>query len=145
MSAKVRMAGPADAGLFASVAPDVFDGPVNHDKIGEYLNDPRLHIAIAIGDRQIVGMCSGVDYFHPDKDPELFINELGVAPSWQRQGIATDLVACLLDHGKRLGCAGAWVLADQTEEALGFYRSLNASETGAHHVMFSFDLTAAPS
>lgn len=145
MPVDVRIAGPADAGLFASVEPDVFDGPVEPEKVEIYLADPRLHIAIALDDGQIVGMCSGVDYFHPDKPPELFINELGVAPMWQRRGIATRLMKTLLDHGRALGCAGAWVLADHTEDALGFYRSLNAEETGSHHVMFSFDLNDSTS
>ncbi len=140
MSVDVRMAGPADAGLFDRVAPDVFDGPTDPQRVIDYLADPRLHIAIAVNDDRLVGMCSGVDYFHPDKPPELFINELGVSPAWQRKGIATRLLTTLLAHGKKRSCTEAWVLADNTEEALGFYRSTDAEETGQHHTMFTFDL-----
>lgn len=137
----VRIAGPADAALFDGVDPDVFDGPVQPLLLSEFLDDPRHHIAVAMDAAVMVGMCSGVHYIHPDKPAALWINELGVATPWRRRGIATRLIGALLDHGRRLGCDEAWVVADPTAEAVSFYRSLDAEQTGTNLAMFSFELS----
>ena len=62
-------------------------------------------------------MASGVHYVHPDKAPELWINEVGVAPTHHGQGIGTRLVTTLVQHGATLGCDEAWVLTSPTNEA----------------------------
>ena len=79
-------------------------------------------------------------YLHPDKPNALWINELGIATPWRRQGIATRLIAAICDHGRALACTAAWVIADPTTEATGFCRSLGAVRTCENRAMFSFDL-----
>lgn len=49
----------------------------------------------------------------PDKPTELWINEVGVAPTHQRRGIGRSLVQALLEKGRVLGCVEAWVLTDE--------------------------------
>jgi GNAT superfamily N-acetyltransferase len=71
----------------------------------------------------------------------MWVNELGVAPTHRRRGIATRLIGALCDHARTLGCTEAWVISDPTEEALGFYRSLDAPQTGTHLAMFTIRLT----
>ena len=68
-----------------NVAPDVFDNPIEPEFAKEFLADPRHHIAVAIDRDLIVGFASGVHYLHPDKPLELFVNEVGVAPTHQRR------------------------------------------------------------
>jgi aminoglycoside 6'-N-acetyltransferase I len=136
------VAGPGDAALFDRVAEDVFDGPLRADLLAEFLADPRHHIVVAHVGGTVVGMVTGVHYIHPDKPAQLWIKELGVAPTHRRRGIATALMGALLGHARRLGCTEAWVVADPTEAAVAFYRSLDADQTGTHLAMFSFDLGA---
>ena len=79
-SAEVRILTPADAPLFDRIADGVFDDAVQAQLIDEFLTDPRHSLAVAIADGMIVGMASGVRYVHPDKPPELWVNEVAVAP-----------------------------------------------------------------
>jgi aminoglycoside 6'-N-acetyltransferase I len=64
---------------------------------------------VAVEDAVVVGMASAVDYVHPDKAPQLWINELGVAPTHRRRGIGRRLLHALLAHGRALGCTEAWL------------------------------------
>ena len=144
-AAEIWIARPGDAARLDHLHADVFDGPLRADWLASYLADPRLHLALAAApDGLVIGMASAVHYHHPDKPPDLWINELGVAAPWRRRGIATDLLGALAAHGRGLGCRTAWVLADPTPEALGFYRSLDWDQTGTHLAMFARDLTDPP-
>lgn len=108
----VRVLDAAERSVLDAVAPDVFDDPVHAEWSREFFADPRHHLAVALDDGVVVGMASGVHYVHPDKPPELWINEVGVAPTHRRIGLATKLVHALLVHGRTLGCRQAWVAAD---------------------------------
>jgi GNAT superfamily N-acetyltransferase len=94
------------------IAPDVFDGPIDDRWSDEFFRDARHHLAVAVDDGVVVGFASGVHYVHPDKPPELWINEVGVAPTHQSRGLGRRLLAALLEHGAALGCVQAWVLTD---------------------------------
>ncbi|MGC3971401.1 MAG: GNAT family N-acetyltransferase [Pirellulales bacterium] len=122
------------------VAAGVFDNPLHDALCDEFLNDPRHHLAVAIDAGIVVGMASGVHYIHPDKAPELWINEVGVAPSHQNQGIGRQLVDALLNEGRRLGCLEAWVLADRTNKpALQMYAACGGVPV-PDQVMLAFKL-----
>ncbi len=141
MAASVYIARRIDAPLFAQVHDDVFDAPPDPALVESYLAAPHMHIAVAVVQGQMVGMCSGVVYHHPDKPNQYWINELGVASPWRRMGLATRLIQVTCDHARTLGCAEAWVIADPTPEAMGFYQSLGVAQTGENLAMFSFDLS----
>ncbi len=128
----VRLLGPADASLLERVAPGVFDNQIDPRWTAEFLADPRHHMVVALLGEQVVGMASGVHYLHPDKSPELWVNEVGVAPPHQRQGLGRQLVAALLSHGQALGCAEAWL---GTEESNVAARHLYASVGGQEQPM----------
>lgn len=117
MPIEIRLLGAHDAALLARVAPDVFDGPVDPRWARRFLDDPRHHLAVALDDGVVVGMASGVDYVHPDKAPQLFINEVGVAPSHQRRGIGRRLVDALIERGRAIGCTYAWVGTEEDNVA----------------------------
>jgi hypothetical protein len=84
VSIEIRLLQPGDAALLDQVAPDVFDHPVDQRWSVEFFSDPRHHLVVALDEKLVVGFASAVHYVHPDKPPELFINEVGVAPSYQR-------------------------------------------------------------
>jgi ribosomal protein S18 acetylase RimI-like enzyme len=113
----IRLLGLHDAGLLGRVAPDVFDSPLDSELTAEFLADPRHHLAAAIDDGLIVGMASAVHYVHPDKLPQLWINEVGVAESHRGRGVGRQLLDCLIQHAADLGCSEAWVLTDRDNTA----------------------------
>jgi aminoglycoside 6'-N-acetyltransferase I len=129
-SAEVRVLTPADAPLFERIAEGVFDHAVQDRLVAEFLADPRHSLAVAIADGQIVGMASAVRYVHPDKPSELWINEVGVSPEYQRRGLAKRIVTELLAEGRRQGCHEAWVLTDEVNApARALYASAGGEES----------------
>ena len=137
MGVSVFIARRIDAGLFGHVHEDVFDAPPDPHLLERFLAAPHLHIAVAVERDLMVGMCSGVVHHHPDKPDAFWINELGVAGPWRRQGIGTRLVMTCMDHARRLGCTEIWVIADPTDEAEAFWQSLRWTRTGERLAMFS--------
>src|SRR5579863_2927308 len=112
MSVTIRILAATDGAVLEHVAEGVFDNLVHPRWSAEFLADPRHHLAVALdGDSgQVVGMASGLHYVHPDKPPELWIDEVAVAPTHQNQGIGRQMLAALLAHARTLGCVEAWVL-----------------------------------
>ena len=79
MTLVVRLLEDGDQGLLGRVAPEVFDHAVDPLLADAFLRDPRHHLVAAIADNRLVGFVSALDYWHPDKPRELWINEVGVA------------------------------------------------------------------
>jgi ribosomal protein S18 acetylase RimI-like enzyme len=139
--AEVRILHPHELALLDTVAPDVFDNDIDPGWAAEFLADARHHLAVAVDAGRVVGMASGVHYVHPDKPPELWINEVGVASTHQRQGIGTRLVSALLEHARVIGCREAWVLTDaDNESAQRMYRAAGGRPEAKQPVMFTFQL-----
>jgi ribosomal protein S18 acetylase RimI-like enzyme len=110
MSVEIRRAEPGDGALFERVADEVFDYPVDPATLAEYLATPLHHLVVAIVDGEVVGQVAAVVHRHPDGRPvELYIDEVAVAPSHRRGGIARLMLDETFDLGRELGCAEAWV------------------------------------
>ena len=130
-----------DLAALCTTTADIFDNRVAPENCAEFLNDPRHHLAIALVDGEIVGMASGVHYIHPDKRPEMFINEAGVDPARQGKGIGRKLIAKLCDHAKYLACASAWVLTEPGNTAANkAYAAAGGNRDEESYVMYEFDL-----
>ncbi len=136
-----------DESVLASVAPDLFDDPVDARRAAEFLADPRHHLAVAVEDGVVVGFVSAVHYVHPDKPaPELWINEVSVAATHRGRALAKDLLHAVLEVARRLGCREAWVLTDRSNAAaLRTYAGAGGVETPPDSVMFTFHLDREPS
>jgi aminoglycoside 6'-N-acetyltransferase I len=142
MAIEVRLLRRGDEHVLAAVAPDVFDDPLDAAATAIFLADPRHLLTVAIDDGVVVGFASAVIYVHPDKPrPELWINEVGVAPAHHRRGIGRNLLAALLAAGRDANCSEAWVLADRSNSgAQQFYASLGGAAGREDAVMFTFTL-----
>ena len=135
----IRCVIASDAASFDDVADDLFDGAIDQERLHEFLNDPRHHLAIAQDDERIVGFASAIHYVHPDKPPELWINEVGVAPNYHRRCLGKAIIAQLLNHGRKLGCKEAWVLTEASNTAArALYSSAGGEESEC--ILVSFDL-----
>jgi len=72
---------------------------------------------VALADGVVVGQCAAVIHRHPDKVTELYIDEVGVSPAFQRQGIARKMLDAMFDIGRENGCEEAWVGTEQDNVA----------------------------
>lgn len=142
MAIEIKILNHGDADILKNVDPDVFDDPINIARAIEFLGDRRHHLGVAIDGDLVVGFVSAVHYVHPDKPcPELWINEIGVAASHQRQGIGKQLMNAIFAVGRKLDCESAWVLTDrENTAAISLYSVGGNPEPPTDHVMFSFDL-----
>ena len=119
----------------------MFDDDVHPDWTREFLEDPRHHLAVAVDGDAVVGFASAVHYIHPDKPAELWINEVGVAPAHQGQGLGKRILSALLERGRELGCAQAWVLTDRSNAAAKrLYSAAGGVEAEGETIMFEFAL-----
>jgi ribosomal protein S18 acetylase RimI-like enzyme len=149
MGIGIKLLRRGDDGILMNVAAEVFDKPIDPDLTKEFLEDPRHHIAVAIDDGLVVGFASGVHYVHPDKPPELWINEVSVAPTHRRRGLGKAVLRALFQVGQTHRCAVAWVLTDRNNAAaVAPYSSVGGTEgaddSGLSNAMlgYSFALTA---
>ena len=139
---EIKLLGPAHLRILDNVAENVFDDPIVESSAREFLGDPRHRLVVALDEDTVVGFVSAVIYVHPDKPaPELWINEIGVAPTHQRHGIGKSLIQAILEEAKRSGCSEAWVLTDRSNlPAMAMYKSAGGEETLPDPTMFTFKL-----
>lgn len=139
MAFEIRVLRAGDMPVLDNVADGVFDRPVDAVLSSTFLRDPRHHLCVCIENGIVVGFGSAIHYVHPDKPPQLWINEVGVAPSHRRKGIAKGVLSALMSIGRDLGCTEAWVLTEEANAAArALYRSAGGRETP--QVMVSFPL-----
>lgn len=113
----VRAANLDDVEALLRVSDTLFDNPPRREWTAAFLAQPGHHMLIALEGREVIGFVSAVRYLHPDKPPELWINEVGVVASHQGQGVGTRLMEGTLALSHELGCACAWVLTDEGNDA----------------------------
>ena len=136
---EVRLLQMGDEQILHHVAEGVFDNPIDSDLTAKYLANPHNHIAVAIEDDVVVGFASGLDYIHPDKKAQMWINEVGVAPTHRRRGIGRAVLAALTNLAREIGCTEAWVLTETDNDAArGLYK--NAGGVEERTVLVAFPL-----
>lgn len=118
-----------DIALFANIAADVFDEPIHPERLSTYLRSPGHIMVLALDGDLVVGQCVGVVHHHPDKVTELYVDEVGTATAYLRQGIATAMLTGLFAWGRDLGCIEAWLGTELDNAAAnGLYRRFGGEE-----------------
>ena len=142
MNVEIRRLHPSDDALVMRLADDVFDEPVRLDRLAAYLASPGHFMIVAIVDQIVVGQCAAVIHRHPDKVSELYIDEVGVAPPFQRQGIARRMLDAMFEIGRAHGCEEAWVGTEpDNEPARALYETRKESHGEAEDfVMYVYRL-----
>jgi len=139
VSASIHVVGAADAWLLDHVDEDVFDHEVRPELLQAFLANPANLLIVAVAEGQVVGMASGLCYVHPDKPLTLFIEEVGVAGRYQRQGLGRRLVTELLEQGRARGCHEAWVATEVGNEAArALYTALGGVPDEEPAVVYEF-------
>lgn len=122
--------------LLDSVADDVFDDEVSFEYLSSYVEQSNHILCVAVVNGRVVGQVRAIIHQHPDNPSELYIDNAGVTPSLQRQGIAKSLVMAIVDEGRERGCSDIWVGTEaDNEPAKALYRSFGLDMT----VMTMFD------
>jgi ribosomal protein S18 acetylase RimI-like enzyme len=109
MEVEIRLLTSADASIFDHVADEVFDEPIDPKRLTAYLAEPGHFMLVALAGNEVVAQVTAVIHRHPDKVTELYIDEVGVAPAFQRQGIARRMLDEMFAIGRARGCEEAWV------------------------------------
>ena len=117
MNVEIEKLTTKNASALDKVAAEVFDNPINPDFLSDFLSDPRHVMFLAKDDGTVVGIASGVEYFHPDKPSQFWINEIGVATSHRNNGIGRQLLTALVDHAKANQSAYAWLGTEASNAA----------------------------
>lgn len=124
--------------VLKSVAEDVFDDDIAPAQAAAYAAAPGHLMMIAVEGATVVGQIAAVIHHRIDQPSELYIDNLGVSPSHQRQGIARRLLGAIAELGKTLGCAEAWVVTDTDNVAA---RALYAERSAVEAVvMYGFEV-----
>lgn len=127
----------ANAGVLGKVDPDVFDHEIDPARVAAYVADPLHALYVAVDGDLVVGQIRGSVHLQPDRAPDLYIDNLGTAPSHQRRGIAAAMIGALRDWGKAQGCTYAWVATETDNDgAKGFY----AAQSFTHDTIAMFAL-----
>ncbi len=111
-----------NAHLLANVAEGVFDHAIEPARLKTYLSSPGNWMCLAVIDGLVVGMLMAVIHTHPDKETELFLDEIGTGDDWRRQGIARALIFKLFERADAEGIEEIW-LGTETDNwpARGLY------------------------
>jgi ribosomal protein S18 acetylase RimI-like enzyme len=126
MPAAIHHITEANTALLARVDPDVFDHAIVATRVAAYVADPLHAMFVAVDDGVVVGHIRGCVHLQPDRASDLYVDNLGTAPSHQRRGIAAQLMRALLAWGEAQGCTYAWVATEtDNEQAKGFYDAQN--------------------
>lgn len=140
MSVSIRLADSNDTGWTGRIAPEVFDNPVTAQTLQAYLAAPLHFLLIAEADGLVIGQLSAVIHLHPDARPtELYIDEVGVTPGFQRRGVATRLIEMAFAEGRKRGCKEAW-LGTETDNVAAHALYSPRAVWNEDVTMFVFDL-----
>jgi aminoglycoside 6'-N-acetyltransferase I len=132
MPFQIRRIARSDASLFANIAPDVFDEPVELSRVEAYLRTAGHLMVLALDGDLVVGQCAAVLHHHPEKPTELYVDEVGTASTHRRRGIARAMLAEMFSWGRELGCEEAWLGTELDNEAANaLYRGYRPVEDEA--------------
>lgn len=141
MPVDLRLLTPDNTELLERIGPDVFDHPIDADQLQAFVDDERHIMIVAVDGDTIVGMASAVEYFHPDKEPQLWINEVGVASTHRSKGLGRRLVTALLDAARDRGCVFAWLGTDvDNSAAQACFGSVAGVETPQPFLLYEWKL-----
>jgi aminoglycoside 6'-N-acetyltransferase I len=125
---EIRRVEASNAAVLARVADDVFDEPVDPERVAAYLAEPGHIMLVALSAGEVIAQVAAVIHRHPDKPTELYLDEVGVAPEFQRRGLARRMLDEMFAIGRAEGCEEAWVGTELDNEPA---RKLYESRGGA--------------
>lgn len=135
----------ADGAKLQRADDDIFDEQIDPVRLAAFLADPGHLMVCAFADGVAIGQARGILNRQPDQATSLYIDNLGVAPSRRREGIAGRLLDELVAWGRENGCETAWVATElDNEGARALYAARGApGAPGATVAYYAYDLPPA--
>jgi ribosomal protein S18 acetylase RimI-like enzyme len=99
--------------LMDHVADDLFDNPLIPAKLTAFLAERTHWMVVALLEGQVIGKCTAMVHKRPDKDDELYIDEIDVIENLRRKGIAKKMLAKVLEMANERGCEECWLGTEQ--------------------------------
>ncbi|MFK7847824.1 MAG: GNAT family N-acetyltransferase [Rhodothermales bacterium] len=146
MSIEIQLLTTDNTALLSNLAPEVFDQEINPQYLQAFLADDRHIMFVAIDNKSanditVVGMASAVEYFHPDKPAQLWINEVGVATTHRRRGIGRKLIKALITVAEERGCVYTWLGTDtDNTPAQACFASIPDGEAPQKFLLYEWEL-----
>jgi ribosomal protein S18 acetylase RimI-like enzyme len=120
-------------------AGQLFDGSVELEATRRFLAQGLNELLIAYVDGEPAGFVSATELSHPDQaQPELFLNELGVAEAYRGRGVGRALVERLWEVARERGCRGMWVLTDDANVAANKVYAAAGGTRARREVMYQW-------
>jgi aminoglycoside 3-N-acetyltransferase I len=113
----------------------------NRHHLNRLLSNPNFLVFVAINDGVVIGgLTVYVLHQYYSEKPLAYIYDVGVAPSFQGQGIGKSLILAVCTYCKENGFEDAYVEAEfEDVNAVNFYRKTNfTGELQAVHFTYSF-------
>lgn len=139
METQIIRLDPENAAILARVADDVFDDDIDPARVAAYLASPGHMMVLAVAGDLVVGQVCAVIHRHLDLPTELYVDNLGVAEAYRRQGIASRLLDELTAWGRSQGCEESWVATEPDNEAARALYTRRGSKA-LPVVMFEYEL-----
>ena len=105
------------AGLLDRLADGVFNDAIDRDLLAAYLASPAALLVVALDGDCIVGQVKAAIHLHPDKPADLYIDEVVVAPTHQRRGVARLLLGEIERWARERGCVDVWLATEVDNDA----------------------------
>lgn len=139
MNIEVHRVTRADAALLDRIAEDVFDREIDPALLAGYLAAPGHLMVVATAGGVVIGQARGMVHRQPDEPTHLYVDNLGVTPARQREGVARRLMQALFAWAREHGCVAYWVATEtDNDPARGLYTSLGGE--GEEMVFYEADL-----
>lgn len=127
-----------NAGLLDQVAEGVFNDPIDPQLLRAYLAFPGSLLVVALDRDLVIGQIKAAVHLHPDKPADLYVDELAVAPTHRRRGIARRMFEEAESWARERGCADVWLAADPDNQAArSLYEGFAQSKPS---ILFFWDL-----
>ena len=119
-------------GVVPEPLAEVFDDTFSPARLRERARVDGHVLVVAVDGDRTVGQVAAIVQYLAHKPPELHLENVGVASSHRRRGIAAAMVTEALAWGRELGCDEAWVATDVDNDAANeLYRSLGSEDDPA--------------
>lgn len=102
----------ANMGLLNRVNDDVFDAAIDTARLAAFVARQGHALFVAVAEGQVIGQIACIMHLRPDLPNEMYIDNLGVAEAWRRQGIARRLLDAVVELARAEACVTVWVATE---------------------------------
>ena len=105
------------AALLDRLADGVFNDVIDRGLLAAYLASPAALLVVALDGDYVVGQVKAAIHLHPDKPADLYVDEVVVAPTHQRRGVARLLLGEIERWARERGCVDVWLATEVDNDA----------------------------